>query len=312
MKTKSMQDIKYFTLNNGVKMPCVGSGSGWSITQKRINFPNKTIVGRLINRVINVLYRKYLIAKFRNDLVNRFKMGYRMIDSSAAYGNESIIAEAIKRSGLKREDVFITNRVSNRQQYEGTVRKDFMQSLKNFGVDYFDLYMFHWPVTDHFIDTYKELEKLYKEGLVKAIGVCNCNIHHLQEILDKCEIVPAVNQFEVHPLFTQKNLILFCKEHGIQVEAYTPLARNDDRLQKNLILKELGKKYNKSMAQIILRWDYQQGLVTIPRSSNPIRQASNIDIFDFELTDDEMKAIDSININSRLRFDPDNCDFSIL
>ena len=127
--------------------------------------------------------------------------------------------------------------------------------------------------------------------------------------MDNCEVVPAVNEFEVHPLFTQKPLIGFCEENGIRVIAYTPLGRNDDRLQKNLILQGLSIKYNKNMAQIILRWDIQQGIIPIPRSNNPKRQASNLDVFDFELTEEEMKSIDSININSRLRFDPDNLDF---
>ena len=127
--------------------------------------------------------------------------------------------------------------------------------------------------------------------------------------MDNCEIVPAVDQFEIHPLFTQKPLVGFCHEHGIAVQAYTPLARNDDRLTKNLIMQRLAKKYHKSIQQIILRWDIQLEQIPIPRSLNPGRQKQNIDIFDFSLTDDEIKAIDSININSRLRFDPDNLDF---
>lgn len=301
--------MDYFTLNNGVKIPCIGSGAGVAEMKKSVTLFGTSSLGSLLNKLCTKPYRAYLKDKYLKDLTNRFKLGYRMIDSSASYANEAIIAEAIKRSGLKREDVFVISRASNSQQYNNTVREGFMEILKKYGFEYIDLYMFHWPVTDRFIDTYKILEKLYKEGYIKAIGVCNCHEHHLQEIIDKCEIIPAVNQIEVHPLFTQKPLIEFCKKHGIQVEAYTPLARNDDRLQKNPILRQLCKKYNKSIAQIILRWDYQNGIVTIPLSSNPQRQASNIDIFNFSLTEDEIRTIDSININSRLRFDPDNVDF---
>ena len=236
-------------------------------------------------------------------------MGYRLIDYSFAYGDGSEILEAIKMAGLKREDVFLTSRVSNNQQYNGTVRKDFLRSLEKIGLDYIDMFMFHWPVTDHFVNTYKDMERLYKEGYVKVLGVANCHQHHLKDIMDNCEIVPAVDQFEIHPLFTQKPLVRFCHEHGIAVQAYTPLARNDDRLTKNLIMQRLAKKYHKSIQQIILRWDIQLEQIPIPRSLNPGRQKQNIDIFDFSLTDDEMKEIDSININSRLRFDPDNLDF---
>ena len=307
-----MKEIPFFTLNNGIKIPSIGIGPGSVLRGKYISVPviGKIIfLGKIANKIVNKLYFIYKSQKYVTSLANCLRLGYRLIDYSAAYGNENLIAKAIKKSGLKREDVFITSRVTNQQQYDGKVKEALFDSLKKLGIDYIDLYMFHWPVTDHFIDTYKEMEKLYKEGYIKALGVCNCHQHHLQEILNQCEIVPALNQFEVHPLFTQKPLIAFCKEKGILVEAYTPLARNDDRLQQNLILKKLCKKYKKSLAQVILRWDHQLGILPIPRSANPKRQASNIDIFDFELTEDEMNAIDSININSRLRFDPDNLDF---
>lgn len=306
-----MQNIEYITLNNGVKIPCIGNGpGGFSYPSSQIGWLNHIpMIGSFTNKVIRKLSYLHNKRKKINSIAHCLKLGYLFIDYSSAYGNEDMIRKALKKSGLKREDVFLISRAANKDQFNGQVRESFMKSLKAFGVDYFDLYMFHWPVTGHFIDTYKEMEKLYKEGLCRSIGVCNCHQHHLQEILDKCTVVPAVNEFEVHPLFTQKPLIEFCKQRDIQVIAYTPLARNDDRLRKNLILQGLGKKYNKTIAQIILRWDIQQGIIPIPRSSNYQRQASNIDIFDFELTNDEMKAIDSININSRLRFDPDNLDF---
>ncbi|MCQ2052890.1 MAG: aldo/keto reductase [archaeon] len=307
-----MKEIPFFTLNNGIKIPSIGIGPGSVLRGNHLSIPiigQAGLLGKAVNKVVNKIYFVYKSRKYVKSLANCLRLGYRLIDYSAAYENEELISKAIKKSGLKREDVFITTRVTNNQQYDGNIRNALLESLKKMKLDYIDLYMFHWPVTGCYVNTYKEMEKLYKEGYIKALGVCNCHQHHLQEILSQCEIVPALNQFEVHPLFTQKPLIAFCKEKNIQVEAYTPLARNDDRLQKNLIIRNICKKYGKSIAQVILRWDYQQGIVTIPRSSNPKRQAANIDIFDFELTEEEIKAIDSININSRLRFDPDNLDF---
>lgn len=293
-----------------INIPQIGTGPGIPKRGLQIqwlkNFP---IIGRIVNGSLRRITQTYYHRIWVNSLAYSLKIGYRMIDYSSAYGNEQLLRKAIKKSGLKRDEVFIISRASNKDQYNHCVRESFMLSLKKIGVDYLDLYMFHWPVTDHYIETYKEIEKLYKEGLVKAIGVCNCHQHHLEAIMNECEIVPMVNEFEVHPLFTQKPLIQFCKDHGIHVIAYTPLARNDDRLRKNLILRGIAQKHGKTIYQVILRWDIQNGLTPIPRSSNVERNRQNIDIFDFELSDDEMKAIDSININSRLRFDPDNIDF---
>lgn len=300
---------KNFILSNGINIPVIGTGPGAPMPGNVWKWLVRMPCGRIGNAVIRRINNHINNHKWVKTLSKSLKIGYRLIDYSSAYGNEQLLKKAIVKSGLKREDIFIISRASNNDQYNGHVRESFMSSLKKIGVDYLDLYMFHWPVTGHFIETYKEMEKLYKDGYVKSIGVCNCHQHHLQEIIDNCEIVPMVNEFEVHPLFTQKPLIEFCKNNGIHVMAYTPLARNDDRLQKNLILRGIAKKYGKTIYQVILRWDIQNGLTPIPRSSNKERNAANIDIFDFELTDEEMLAIDSININSRLRFDPDNLDF---
>ena len=175
-----------------------------------------------------------------------------------------------------------------------------------------DLYMFHWPVTGVYLDTWKQMEQLYKEGYCRAIGVANCHQHHLEAILKTAKVIPAVNQFEVHPLFTQKALIEFCKSRGIAVEAYTPIARFDDRLVRLPALNAIARKYNKSVVQIVLRWHIQNGIIPVVRSLNKRRQLENISIFDFGLTEEEVWKIDGFNINSRLRYDPDNCDFSIL
>lgn len=304
-----MNKLSTIKLNNGTEIPVIGIGPGIIGQVYKPTLPSNTFFAKverkLTGRIRYQLNRRHYI----HQLAHALTLGYRLIDYSFAYGDGSEILEAIKKAGLKREDIFLTSRVSNKQQYEGTVREEFLKGLEKIGLDYVDMFMFHWPVTDHFVDTYKEMERLYKEGYAKVLGVANCHQHHLQSIIDNCEIVPAIDQFELHPLFTQKPLIEFCHQHGITVQAYTPLARNDDRLTKNLILQGLAKKYHKSIQQIILRWDVQLQQIPIPHSMNPGRQKQNIDIFDFSLTEEEIKAIDSININSRLRFDPDNLDF---
>lgn len=305
----NMITVPRTTLKNGVTIPAVGFGHG-SIGFVYKPIAQDNVLGNRIGKKITNRI-KYEIAKYKhiNSVAHALDIGYRLIDYSFAYGNGKEIMKSIKKAGLKREDIFLTLRASNIQQYEGTVREDFLRGMERMGLEYVDMFMFHWPVTDYFVNTYKEMEKLYKEGYVKVLGVANCHQHHLQAIIDTCEIIPAIDQFEVHPLFTQKSLIEFCQSRGITVQAYTPLARNDDRLSKNLILQGLAKKYNKTIQQIILRWDVQLGVIPIPHSLNTKRQFQNIDIFDFELTNEEIKAIDSININSRLRFDPDNLDF---
>lgn len=303
-----MKEIPEITLNNGQKVPCIGIGPG--IVGYNPHRPtSNTFLAKVERKLKYYAMHEFIRQKYIGAVKHSLDIGYRLIDYSFAYGSGKEIIAALHRSGLKREDVLITSRVSNIQQYEGTVREEFFKGMKRMGLDYIDIFMFHWPVTGHYIETYKEMEKLYKEGYVRLLGVANCHQHHLQAILDECEIVPAIDQFEVHPLFTQKPLIEFCKSKGITVEAYTPLARNDDRLASNLILRAIAKKYGKTIQQVILRWDVQLGLIPIPRSLNKTRQTMNISIFDFNLTDEEMAAIDSININSRLRYDSDNLDF---
>lgn len=301
-----MDKFSTIELNNGVKMPCIGigpGGIGWNRTTS--SHASISFFDKVYNKILHFLDKRH----YASSVENAIKLGYRLIDYSFAYGNGDVLIDAIKKSGVKREEMFLTSRVTNQQQYEGNVRDEFLKNLDKLGLEYIDLLMFHWPVTDHFVETYKEMEKLYKEGYVKVLGVANCHQHHLQQLFDNCEIVPAINQIEIHPLFTQKPLVEFCHQHNIAVQAYTPLARNDDRLAKNPILQNLAKKYHKSIQQIILRWDVQLEQIPVPRSLNPNRQRQNIDIFDFSLTEEDVKAIDSININSRLRFDPDNLDF---
>lgn len=292
-------------------IPLIGFGPGIagysSKMQKKHEGLWKYYYG-IINRVKYRFVRKNYI----DAVTHALNLGYRLIDYSSAYGDGSLIGEAIRRSGVRREELFITTRVSNRAQERHTVREEFLKCMEGMGVDYVDLLQFHWPVTDLYLDTWREMEKLKDEGLVKHLGVANCHQHHLEEIFKICKHRPEVGQFEIHPLFTQKPLIEYYKGQGIIVEAYTPIARYDDRLVRLPLLKRLEKKYNKTFVQIILRWHVQNGVIPLVRSLTRSHQQENFDIFDFELDAEDMKAIDGININSRLRYDPDNCDFSIL
>lgn len=304
--------MEYVKLSNGVMMPKIGLGTDdikylWEVPSSSNRYFNKFLK----------YYKKYYWTKAKEKeyidiLCFAFSQGYRLIDTSISYHNEHIIGRAIKESGIPREEFFITTRIGNHQQYNHCVRRSFMDSLSQLGVDYVDLLQFHWPVPELYIETWKEMESFYKSGLARVIGSANCHAHHIEKMISECEVVPMVNEIEVHPLFTQKPLIDYCKKNGIQVEAYTPLARNDQRMLRSRTVQAMMQKYEKSFQQIVLRWHIQNDIIPIPRSTNKIRLKENLNVFDFQLTDEEMASIDAININSRLRFDPDNCDFTQL
>lgn len=302
----------YFVLANGNRIPKLGLGTDDVFFINPPRHSNNKVINKFLNAYNYRILKPYLNSIMAKRFVKAFRAGYRLIDTSAAYNNEKSIGDAIRMSGIPREEFFVTSRCTNHSQFENKVRESFFLSLKKFGLDYLDLYMFHWPVTNYYLDTWKELESLYKKGYIRNLGVANCNIHHLQELLSVCNIKPVINQIEVHPLFTQKKLIGFCKEQGIQVEAYSPLAKNDDRLRHNRVIGTLAEKYGKSRSQIIIRWHIDNGIIPIPRSMHVCRMIQNLDVFDFKLLQDEVEAIDAININSRLRYDPDNCDFTLL
>ncbi|MDF2834627.1 MAG: glyoxal reductase [Paenibacillus sp.] len=232
--------------------------------------------------------------------------GYRHIDTAAAYGNEAGVGVGVRNSGVAREELFITTKVWNADQgYESSLAA-FEQSLERLGMDYVDLLLIHWPVKGKYKDTWRALESIYRGGKARAIGVSNFQIHHLQDLMESSELVPMVNQVEYHPLLTQEPLLAFCKSNRIQLTAWSPL------MQGNLdhaALADIGAKYGKSPAQVILRWDLQNGVVTIPKSTNPDRLKQNGDIFDFELSAADMSAISSLNRNQRFGSDPDNFNF---
>ncbi|CAI8875239.1 MULTISPECIES: aldo/keto reductase [Bacillus] len=246
-----------------------------------------------------------------NAVKTAIKQGYRSIDTASIYANEKAVGEGIregiKEAGVSREDLFITSKVWNRDQgYEETLAA-YEESLKKLELDYLDLYLVHWPVEGKYKDTWRALEKLYKEGRVRAIGVSNFQIHHLKDVMEGAEVKPMINQVEYHPRLTQKELRDFCREQGIQMEAWSPLMQG--QLLDNPALQEIADKYGKTTAQIILRWDLQNEVVTIPKSTKEHRIIQNADIFNFELTKEDMEQIDALNQNHRVGPDPDNFDF---
>lgn len=231
------------------------------------------------------------------------EVGYRAIDTAALYENEEGVGKAIKESGIPREEIFVTTKVWNTDHgYEKTL-KAFDKSISKLGLDYVDLYLIHWPGKDTFLDTWRALEKLYRDGRVRAIGVSNFKPHHLQTLMEHSEEKPVINQVELHPYFQQKDLREFCKQHDIVVEAWSPLGRG--QVLDDPVLAEIGKKYGKTPAQVTLRWHLQNDIVIIPKSVTPSRIKENADIFDFELTAEDMEQIDQLDKNTRLFKDPD-------
>lgn len=274
---KYLQDTT--TLHNGVKMPWFGLGV------------YKAEEGQEVIKAVKAAIHH----------------GYRSIDTASLYQNEEGVGKAIRESEIPREELFITTKVWNTDQgYDSTIQA-FETSIQKLGLDYVDLYLIHWPVAGIYKDTWKALEKLYKDGRIRAIGVSNFQIHHLQDLIGTADIKPMVNQVEYHPSLTQEELNAYCKQEGIQLEAWAPLKRG--QLQDNPTIVALANKHKKTPAQIILRWDLQNGVVTIPKSVKEHRIIENADIFDFELSTEDMNQINSLNQNERTGADPDNFNF---
>ncbi|HJV46218.1 MAG TPA: aldo/keto reductase [Bacillota bacterium] len=235
------------------------------------------------------------------------EIGYRSIDTAALYQNEQGVGQAIRDCEIPREQLFITTKVWNTDQGFETTLQAFEESRKKLGLDYIDLYLIHWPVKEKYVETWRALNKLYAEGLVRAIGVSNFQVHHIKDLMQHSEMIPMVNQIELHPRLTQKTLLDYCKEQQIQVEAWSPLMRGN--LMANPTLEVIANKYKKSVAQVILRWDLEHQVVTIPKSVNPSRIIENANIFDFQLTHEDIEAIDALNLDQRVGPDPDNFSF---
>ena len=234
-------------------------------------------------------------------------IGYRAIDTAALYNNEVEVGEAIRASGIKREEIFVTTKVWNTDQgYDNTLRA-FEASLKKLGLEYVDLYLTHWPVEGKFVDTYRAIERLYEEKLIRVPGVSNHHAHHLEKVFAKANVMPMVNQIELHPYLSQEALRAFCKEHKIAVTAWSPLGRGI--ILKDETITKIAAEVGKTEAQIILRWHFQNDIITIPKSVTQSRIQENISIFDFELTNDQMARINKVNKNERIGKDPDNFHF---
>lgn len=259
--------IPFVTLNNGIKMPILGFGT---------NTLNDAVAERCVADAISV--------------------GYRLIDTATVYGNEASVGAGIKKTGINRKELFITSKLwVDDSGYEST-KKAFETSLGKLGTDYLDLYLIHRPRGD-VKGTWKAMEELYRDGKIRAIGVSNFLPGHLDELMAYAKVKPAINQIETHVFFQEKDSYPFLKENDIQMEAWSPFAAGRNDIFNNEILTEIGKKHNKSIAQVCLRWHYQRGVVAIPRSSQKAHMIENLDIFNFELSNKDMKTIAKLDLN---------------
>lgn len=271
------------SLNNGVKMPQIGLGT-W---QMKVGQEAETAV--------------------RTGL----EVGYRLIDTAAVYGNETSVGKAIKTSGIARKDIFVTSKLWNSDQGAKTLA-GFKKSLGRLELEYLDLYLIHWPApaADKYVQTWHILEQLYREKYVRAIGVSNFKVSHLEKLLTESKITPAVNQIEIHPYFQNRETVDFCRERGIQIEAYSPLGSGGDLLQEPL-LKAIAKKHKVSTAQVVLRWHLQNGFVVIPKARSKEHLRANLAIDSFKLDKDDIKQIDSLEKNEKRTPDPDTFNSGI-
>ena len=237
--------------------------------------------------------------------------GYRHIDTAQMYGNEKEVGDAIARSGLARADVFVTSKLSNASHRPDDARHAFYRSVSALGCEYVDLFLIHWPLPTQYdgdyVSTWQTLEEFYRDGRARSIGVSNFQPHHLRRLHTECEIPPAVNQIEVHPYLTQADVRAFCAEHGIAVEAWSPLARGGELLREPAVVSIAGR-VGKSPAQVVLRWHIERGDIVFPKSVTPARIRENIAIFDFQLSPDDVEVISALNRNERTGPDPDTFD----
>ena len=271
-------------LNNGYPMPSIGLGV-YKITDEEMDNVVKTALDA----------------------------GYRAFDTAYFYGNEVALGKALNNSEMNRDELFITSKLWNDYQgYDSTIEY-FNRSLENLGLEYIDLFLIHWPCEKDglFIESYKALEKLYEEGKVKAIGVCNFKEHHLKKLMDATDVVPQVNQIELHPYFNQKEVQEFCDEHDIKVTAWMPLMRNRGLLDHPTIV-DIAQRHDKTPAQVVLRWHLAHDRIIIPKSKTPERIRENFAILDFNLELTEVAEIDSLNKNARQGKDPDDVNIGDL
>lgn len=275
-----MQNIK---LHNGIEMPPIIMSTNW------MDYPTMKEV-----------------------VTAGLKIGFRAFDTARDYGNEHIVGRVLKEclaeQGLKREDVFITTKIGNGQQRLGNIEEQIEISLRNLQTDYVDCWLMHWPYPGYFVDTYHKMETVYKTGKVKAIGMANYHIRHFEQLWKEgFDIAPHCVQFEHHPMRTADDIFEFCRSHNIAVQAYSPLCRMIDAIKKSSILNDIASKKGKTIGQVILRWHYQHQSVPCFKSLKPMRLAENFNIWDFELTQEEMAAINSMDCDYKYHLESASC-----
>ena len=274
--------VPVIKLNNGVEIPQLGLGV-WQAKQ------GPEVEGAVLAAI---------------------EAGYRLIDTAAAYGNEEGVGKAIKRSGVPREQLFITTKLWNANHAYDDALRAFDESLRKLDCGYLDLYLIHWPLPmeGKFPEAWRALERIYSDKRARAIGVSNFTPRHLDELRKTSDTVPTVNQIELHPFFQQREARAYCAEHSIAVESWSPLMQGGEALEHPTVA-GLAQKYDKTAAQIVLRWHLQSGLIVIPKSVTPARIRENFALFDFELSEGDMRAIDGMDRGKRIGADPETASF---
>lgn len=275
MQSKEFKNQPVITMNNGIDIPALGFGV-WQMEN---------------------------LQECEDAVVKAIHTGYRMIDTASIYMNETAVGTAIKNSGVDREDLFITSKLWVQDHGYDKAKSAFQRTLDRLQLDYLDMYLLHWPFGD-FLGAWKALEELYHEGKIKAIGVCNFTVEKLEELKANSTVIPVVNQIELHPLFQQNELQVYNRENKIVTQPWSPLGNGNADLLNNSDLKTIADNYGKTVAQVILRWHLQEGFCVIPKSVTPSRIEENFNVFDFELSEDEMNVVRSLNTDKRLFFDP--------
>ena len=271
-----MNNVPEITLNNGVRIPQLGFG----VFQIK---PSETVEATL----------------------RALEVGYRHIDTAEMYGNEKEVGEAVRRSGLPRGDVFVTSKLNNGKHAHADALAAFDRTLADLGFDYLDLFLIHWPLPkiSDYVETWRAMEEIYASGRAKAVGVSNFQTAHLERVLEQSKLVPAVNQIEVHPYLTQDEVRTFDAQHGIATEAWSPIAQG--AVLDDPTVTSVAERVGRTPAQVVLRWHIQRGDIVFPKSVTPRRVQENFELFDFELSDQDMAMITGLNRNERTGFDPD-------